>query len=166
MRTALVLIAVAVGSVLFHMLSPWWFTPIASNWKYIDNTIALTFWITGLVFVAVVFFTAYCVYRFRHQEGRRAIYEPENNKLELGLTIVTALGVAAMLAPGLYVWAQFVTVPKDATEIEVVGQQWQWSYRIPGKDGRLGTSDIRFVSPENPLGINPHDPAGQDDFVS
>ncbi len=165
MRTALVLVAVAVGSVLFHMLSPWWFTPIASNWKYIDNTIALTFWITGFVFVAVVLFTAYCVYRFRHQEGRRAAYEPENNKLELGLTVVTALGVAAMLAPGLYVWAQFVTVPKNATEIEAVGQQWQWSFRLPGKDGRLGTSDIRFVSPENPLGVNPHDPAGQDDFI-
>ena len=55
----------------------------------------------------------------------------------------TAIGVAAMLAPGLFVWHQFVTVPADATEIEVVGQQWQWSFRLPGKDGRLGTSDVR-----------------------
>ena len=43
-----------------------------------------------------------------------------------------------MLAPGLFVWSQFVTVPKDATEVEVVGQQWQWSFRLPGKDGKLG----------------------------
>jgi cytochrome c oxidase subunit 2 len=165
MRTALALIVVAVGSVLFHLLSPWWFTPIASKWQYIDNTIALTFWITGFVFVAVVLFMAYCVYRFRHREGLRAAYEPENNRLELGLTIVTAIGVAAMLAPGLYVWGQFVAVPRDASEIEVVGQQWQWSFRLPGKDGRLGTSDIQFISPENPLGLNPHDSAGQDDIV-
>jgi cytochrome c oxidase subunit 2 len=81
MRTALILVAVVAGSVLFHLLSPWWPTPIASNWHYIDNTISLTFWITGLAFVAVVLFTAYCVYRFRHQEGRRAAYEPENDKL-------------------------------------------------------------------------------------
>lgn len=31
MLVALILVFVAVGSVLFHLLSPWWFTPIASN---------------------------------------------------------------------------------------------------------------------------------------
>jgi cytochrome c oxidase subunit 2 len=70
-----------------------------------------------------------------------------------------------MLAPGLVVWHQFVTVPADATEVEVVGQQWLWSYRLPGKDGRLGTSDARNVSSDNPLGLNPNDPSGQDDVV-
>jgi cytochrome c oxidase subunit II len=165
MRTALVLVVVVAGSVLFHLLSPWWSTPIASNWHYIDNTVSLTFWITGFVFIAVVLFTAYCVYRFRHQEGRRAAYEPENDKLELWLTIATAVGVAALLAPGLYVWGQFVRPPGGPSEIEVVGQQWQWSFRLPGKDGRLGTADIRYVSPNNPLGLNPRDLSGQDDVV-
>jgi cytochrome c551/c552 len=61
--------------LLFHLLSPWWWTPIASvlfHWSYIDNTIIITFWITGAVFVAVVLFMAYCVWRFRHagQPGR------------------------------------------------------------------------------------------------
>ena len=54
---------------------------------------------------------------------------------------MTAAGVAAMLTPGLFVWSQFVTVPDDASEFEVVGQQWQWSFRLPGKNGRLGTSN-------------------------
>src|SRR5215210_476837 len=63
MATAILLVLVAVGSVVFHFLSPWWWTPIASNWAYIDHTIIITFWITGVVFVAVVLFTAYCVYR-------------------------------------------------------------------------------------------------------
>ena len=54
MVVALLLLAVGIGSVLFHFLSPWWWTPIASNWGYIDNTIIITFWITGAVFVAVV----------------------------------------------------------------------------------------------------------------
>jgi cytochrome c oxidase subunit 2 len=165
MRTALALIVVVVGSVLFHLLSPWWSTPIASNWHYIDSTISLTFWITGFVFVAVILFTAYCVFRFRHQEGRRAAYEPENNRLEIWLTVITAVGVAALLAPGLYVWGQFVRVPNEATEIEAVGQQWQWSFRLPGKDGRLGSSDVRYITAENPLGLNPGDPNGRDDVV-
>ena len=165
MKTAIVIVIVALGSVLFHLLTPWWWTPIASNWVYIDHTISLTFWITGIVFVAVVLFVAYCVFRFRHQEGRRAAYEPENKKLELWLTVATGIGVAVMLAPGLFVWGQFVTVPAGASELEIVGQQWQWSYRLPGKDGRLGTTFTSLISPENPLGLNPRDANGQDDLV-
>jgi cytochrome c oxidase subunit 2 len=165
MTTAIILILVAVGSVLFHLLSPWWWTPIASNWQYIDNTITITFWITGGVFSAVVLFMAYCVLRFRHQPGRRAAYQPESKRLEWWLSVGTGVGVAAMLAPGLFVWHQFITVPADATEIEVLGQQWQWSYRLPGKDGKLGTTDIRHITPENPMGLNPNDPHGQDDVV-
>jgi cytochrome c oxidase subunit 2 len=162
---ALLLVVVAIGSVWFHMISPWWWTPIASNWGYVDDTLIITFWITGAVFVAVLLFMAYCVYRFRHVQGNRAHYEPENKKLEWWLTIATAVGVIAMLTPGLFVWHQFVTVPADATEVEIVGRQWSWSYRLPGKDGKLGTSDVRNISTENPLGLNPNDPNGKDDVV-
>jgi cytochrome c oxidase subunit 2 len=165
MAVAVVLVLVALGSVLFHFLSPWWWAPIASNWDYIDDTISLTFWITGIVFTAVILFMAYCVFRFRHQEGRRAAYEPESKKLELWLTIVTSVGVAAMLAPGLFVWHRFVTVPEGASEFEVVGQQWLWSFRLPGEDGKLGAADPDNVSAENPLGLSPDDPNGQDDVV-
>ena len=165
MAIALVLVLVAVGSVLFHVVSPWWWTPIASNWGYIDGTLNLTFWITGAVFVAVVMFMAYCVIRFRHRPGQQAMYEPENKRLEWWLTVGTAVGVAAMLAPGLFVWHQFVTVPADATEVEVVGKQWAWSYRLPGQDGKLGTSDVNKITPDNPLGLNPDDPNGKDDVV-
>lgn len=165
MAVAIILVVIAVGSVVFHLFSPWWWTPIASNWQYIDDTISLTFWITGAVFTAIVLFMAYCILRFRHRPGQQATYEPENKKLEWWLTVGTAVGVTAMLVPGLFVWHQFVTVPANATEIEVVGQQWRWSYRLPGQDGRLGTSDVRFIGPDNPLGLNPQDPAGQDDIV-
>ena len=165
MAIAIVLVLVVVGSVLFHAFSPWWWTPIASNWGYIDSTLVITFWITGLVFAAVVLFAAYCVFRFRHRPGMVAHYEPESPRLELWLTIGTAVGVAAMLAPGLVVWANFVTVPDEATEVEVVAQQWQWSYRLPGEDGKLGRSDSRLIGVDNPLGVAPDDPAGADDVI-
>ena len=165
MAVALILLLVAVGSVLFHLYSPWWWTPIATNWRYIDDTINITFWITGAVFFAVVAFMAYCVFRFHHKEGRQAAYNPENKKLEWWLSIGTGIGVAAMLAPGLVVWHQFVSVPADATEVEVMGQQWQWSFRLPGKDGRMGTTDVRNIGSDNPMGLSPNDPHGQDDVV-
>lgn len=165
MYVAIALVLVVIGSVLFHLLSPWWWTPIASNWSYIDHTLEITFWITGIVFAAVVLFMAYCVFRFRHREGVRAAYQPENKRLESWLTVITALGVAAMLTPGLFVWSRFIRVPDTATEVEVVAQQWQWSYRLPGADGRLGRSDSRLVGVDNPLGVDPNDPHGADDVI-
>ena len=114
MAIAIALILLVVGTVLFHFLSPWWFTPIASNWEMMDDTVHVTFWVTGIVFVAVNLFLAYCVVRYRHRKGQKAHYEPENKKLEWWLTIVTSVGIAAMLAPGLAVWAKFVTVPEGA----------------------------------------------------
>jgi len=165
MAVALILLLIAIGSVLFHLFSPWWWTPIATNWRYIDNTIDITFWITGIAFVAIVAFMAYCVFRFRHRDGMRADYNPENKRLEWWLSVGTGVGVAAMLTPGLFVWHQFVTVPADATEVEVMGQQWQWSFRLPGKDGRLGTTDVRNITADNPMGLNPDDPYGRDDVV-
>ena len=165
MYVAVILILVAVGTVVFHFMSPWWWTPIASNWGFIDNTIIITFWITGVVFVAVILSTAYCVLRYRYQEGRRAEYEPENKKLEWWLTGLTGVGVAGMLIPGLFVWNQFVNVPAEAAEIEVVGQQWNWSFRYPGKDGVMGTSNVRLINDDNPFGLNPDDPNGRDDVL-
>jgi len=165
MAIVILLVLVVLGSILFHVFSPWWWTPIASNWTFIDSMISLTFWITGAVFAAIILFMAYCVYKFQHTEGRIADYEPENTKLEVWLTIITSIGITALLIPGLVVWFQFVTVPDDATEVEVLAQQWYWSYRLPGKDGKLGTVDNRLISDDNPLGINPNDPDGQDDVV-
>jgi cytochrome c oxidase subunit 2 len=165
MAFAFALILLVVGTVLFHFLSPWWFTPIASNWARMDETVHVTFWVTGTVFVAVNLFMAWAVWRYRHRKGQKAHYEPENKKLEWWLTIITSVGIAAMLAPGLAVWAKFVTVPDDASEVEVVGQQWNWSYRFPGRDGKLGTTDFKLISVENPFGMKADDPVGQDDVL-
>ncbi len=165
MPIAVVLILLVVGSLVFHFLSPWTFTPIASNWGMIDTTVDLTFVVTGIVFVAVNLFMAYAIIRYRHREGAAAKYEPENKKLEVWLTVLTTIGVAAMLTPGLFVWAKFVTVPEGATEIEIVGQQWRWSFRLPGEDGEFGSVDAKLIGSENPFGIDPDDPNGQDDVL-
>ena len=69
MAFALALILLVVGTVLFHFLSPWWFTPIASNWTMMDETVNVTFWVTGIVFVVVNLFMAYAVIRYRHRKG-------------------------------------------------------------------------------------------------
>jgi cytochrome c oxidase subunit 2 len=160
-----ILLVVIIGSVLFHIFTPWYSTPIASNWSNIDSTIELTFWMTGGVYVAVLGFMTYCVIRFKNKDGRRAAYEPESKKAEVILTVLTTIGVAGLLAPGLIVWDDYVSPPEDAMPIEAMGQQWYWSFRLPGEDGILGTTDARNINADNPFGMNKNDPNGQDDIL-
>ena len=72
MILACAVILLVIGTVLFHFLSPWWFTPIASNWTTMDDTVNLTFWVTGAVFIAVNLFMAYCIVRYRHRKSLKA----------------------------------------------------------------------------------------------
>ena len=165
MFVAIVLILITLASIIFHFWSPWWWTPVASNWGNIDSTILLTFWVTGAVFVAICLFMAYCVWQYRYRPERKAEYKPEDKKLELRLTLLTALGVAALLAPGLVVWNKFISVPSDALKIEVVAYQWGWNYRLPGDDGVLGKTSIDLMNDDNPYGLDPNDPNSKDDIL-
>jgi len=168
MNVALVtilLFLVIAGSVVFHILSPWWFSPLASNWGSIDNSVLITFWVTGFVFVVLSLFLIYCVWKYRYQKNRKAEYKPENKKLEFILAFVSAIAVVVLLTPGLKVWNNFIKPPKNAVAVEVLGYQWGWNYRLAGKDGVLGKTSIHNISDENPYGLYLDDPYGQDDLI-
>jgi cytochrome c oxidase subunit II len=165
MAVAIVIALLVLGSVLFHVFSPWWHTPIASNWGSIDTALDITLWICAIAFILLNLFMAWALVRYRHREGNTAHYEPENTQLEKRLTFWTGVGIAGMLAPGLIAWNQYVSVPKEAAVVEATGQQWQWGFRMPGADGVLGTSNVRHIAPDNPFGLNPRDPYGQDDIL-
>ena len=165
MVIAIALLLIVAGTVAFHLVTPWWLTPLASNWKAMDDTLAITVVVTGLFFVVINLFVVYTLWRFRHRTGLRAAYEPENKRVELWLIGITTVGIVALLAPGLVVYARYVNPPADALELEVLAQQWQWRFRLPGADGKLGGSDVRFVAGDNPFGLDPDDPATQDDVL-
>jgi cytochrome c oxidase subunit II len=165
MSICFALVAIVVGSLLFHFLSPWRITPIASNWREMDDTLAITFIVTAIFFVGINLLVVYMVARFRHRAGSRAAYQPENKKLEGWLIVATSIAIVGLLAPGLFVYAKYVRVPAEALQLEVLGQQWQWRYRFPGASGKLGRSDTSLVSAANPFGLDPRDPAGQDNVL-
>jgi cytochrome c oxidase subunit 2 len=160
-----VLFLVVVGTLVFHFWSPWWLTPLASNWGGMDETLLLTFWVTGGVFMAVGLFMVYCVWRYRYQKDRKSEYKPEDKKLEFHLTWITAVGVVVLLAPGLVVWNKFVTVPENAVKVEVMAYQWGWNFRLPGEDGALGKTSIHNITDDNPYGLDLDDPNGKDDLL-
>ncbi|WP_194724211.1 cytochrome c oxidase subunit II [Noviherbaspirillum malthae] len=165
MGMAVWLIVIVVAALAFHIASPWWITPLASNWSQMDDTLAITLVVTGIFFVGINLFVAYALWRFRHRDGSRAAYEPDNRKLERWLLAGTTVAIMALLAPGLFVYAEYVEPPKDAIIVEAVGQQWQWHFRYPGSDGKLGLSDTRHVDAGNPYGLDPDDPLGHGNIL-
>jgi len=162
---AIAIVLIVIGAVILTLYSPWWFTPKASNWGEIDSTLMLTIVVTGVAFIAVNLFIAYLVVRYRQRNGSKAAFIPEHPRLEWGLIGLTTLGVIALLAPGLFVYSSFITAPEEAMLVEVMGEQWRWSFRFPGADGKLGHADPKRIDFENPFGIDPTDPAAQDDIL-
>jgi cytochrome c oxidase subunit 2 len=162
---AAVLVLIAIGAVAFHFASPWQVTPIASNWHAMDDALWLTFALTGVAFVVLHLFVAYALVRFRHRAGHRASAAHGNRRLEWWLIGITSVAIIGLLAPGLTVYARLIDPPADARVFEVMGQQWQWHYRLPGQDGRLGAAGARFITAANPFGIDPQDAHGQDDVL-
>ena len=122
-----------------------------------DDTVTLTFVVTGLGFVLCNVFIA-CHHQFRNKEGRRAEYEPESVKMESWLTILTTVGVAAMLAPGLFIWKDVVTPPDDAMELGAGAMELV----LPaGRGWPAGCSGGEPTTEDNPLGIDPSIPLGR-----
>jgi cytochrome c oxidase subunit 2 len=165
MAMAVALVVVVLGSLLFHYFSPWWATPLSSNWKQMDDTLAITLFITTIFFVLINAFMVYVLVKYRHRAGGLRTYAPDNRKLERWLIGITTVGIMALLAPGLFVYAEYIHPPRDAMIVEVLGQQWQWRFRLPGKGSKLGASDPRFVTTSNPFGLDPDDPASADNIV-
>lgn len=165
MAMVIALIVIVFASVLFHILSPWWATPLASNWQQMDNMLGITFVITGIFFVVINLFLVYTLIRFRHKEGHSASFEADNPKLERWLIAATSVGIIALLAPGLLVYADYIQAPKNSLIVDVLGQQWQWHFRFAGSGGKLAATNMRLVSASNPYGIAANDPSGQDNIV-
>lgn len=158
--TALVLMV--AGAIGLALLRPWWFTPLASNWGSIDQIILLSLLLTGLAYAGVNLFLAYCVYRYHQYPAQ---YIPEEPKLERRLIWFTTIGIVVLLAPGLYFYSHLVRPPREGITVEVLSQQWLWSYRYPGTDGKLGKVSIQNASPANPFGLDHEDPTARDDIV-
>jgi len=151
------------GTILFHLLSPWWFTPIASNWKMMDDTVNITFVVTGIVFVRQLFMAcAVFLYRHRQDDGRST--RPENKKLEWWLHHSDLGGRRCDVGTGFVCMGQVRHRTEDARwlrswpamdmELSFSRRDGVWAPRMPG-----------FISPDNPFGIDPKDLKGADDIL-
>lgn len=143
--------------------------PVASEHGKVTDHL---FWITMVIVVAafaVIFAVMFWfTYKYQYREGRKATFLTDNHMLELTWTGIPAVVMALLIFKGLNSWTE-ITGPagKDAEVIELVGQQFFWTARYPGKDNTLGAYDFRLIDASNEFGLNlGEDPNTYDDFKS
>jgi len=141
--------------------------PIASEHGVeTDRLFWITMVITGVVFVITQILLFYFSYKYQHKPTRQALFFPDNNRLEFIWTIVPAVVLTALVVYGLFVWNNVMKpAPENAEIIEVMGYQFAWKVRYPGKDGELGTHDFRLIDATNEFGLDFKDRLAFDDFT-
>lgn len=150
----------------------WWLPPLASvQGRAVDQVIYTLFAVSIPFFVAAQFFLALPLLRSRARGTDRGFTPPPLTRMP-GLAAIIAVAVlaiadTAVLADSELHWFRLYSAPPaNALQIEVVGRQFLWYFRYPGPAGRLGRASIDFVSPGNPLGLDPADPAGKENIVT
>jgi cytochrome c oxidase subunit II len=110
----------------------------------IDATYVAIFYATALMFVIVQGLLIYCIIRYRHREGRKAIPIHGNTRLEVVWTVVPFIGVMLLAYLSAAVWFDIKhpdRIPTDAYEVAIEASQFEWTVTNPGPDGVLGTAD-------------------------
>ena len=135
--------------------------------RSVDNLIIYVHWLTIILFVGWLGYFAYALLRFRRARNPQADYFGVRNHassyLEGGVAFIEAVLLLAVAVP---FWAKAVDkFPKqeESTLIQVVAQQFAWNVRYPGKDGKFGNQEMRWVNSTNVFGVDPNDPNGKDD---
>ena len=130
-----------------------------------DSLFNYTLLIIGAVFLLtqVLLF----VFLFKYGKASKALHYPYNNTLEIVWTVVPLLVFLALFYFSSSNWDRIMYNKQETfLEIDVMGEQFNWQIRYPGKDGRLGRCHTALISNENPMGIDINDPASKDDFTA
>jgi len=169
----LVLLALVVGAVwLFAIQRRWWFPPLASEQgAHIDRLFLIILSLTGATFVLGQLALALLIFLFGRKGAESAHHLRERAgwgtlwPILIGFGLIGALEVSDVVI-GHELWKQlYGPPPEDVFVVEVTAQQFAWNVRYPGRDGKFGRTNLRFVSDGNPLGIDPEDSAARDDVV-
>lgn len=143
--------------------------PIASEHGVrTDGLFWITMTVTVIAFVLISIVMFVFVYKYQYQEGKRAKFYPDNHYLELTWTIVPAIVLTILIITGLRAWNDITSPASESAEvIEVIGQQFAWTARYPGKDNQLGAYDYKLIDAINEFGLDlGRDKNTYDDFKS
>lgn len=169
----------ALGLLLFLIIGLglfFWYSSVASA-HYLPRAASdhgvrtdLMFWITMAVltfaFVMTNVFLFVFAYKYQYKEGNKAYFYPENHKLEMIWTVIPAIVMAVLVFYGWKEWSAITKdAPKESVVVEIMGKQFAWQVRYPGKDLAFGDYHFTKIDASNEFGIDFNDKASYDDFL-
>jgi cytochrome c oxidase subunit II len=165
------LIGCIVSAVYFknYMLGYGPHLPASEHGSILDKMFNVTLFFTGIVFVITHILLFYFSWKYSAKKGKKALFIPHDNKLEIIWTAIPAVVMTFLVVGGLDAWNEVMAdVSEDDKylEIEATGFQFGWNLRYPGADGLIGEKNYKLISSENPLGQNWKDEKNLDDFLA
>ena len=136
----------------------------------IDHILEFCHWFMGALFVGWVAYFIFLLFRFHRSRPPVAYYHGVKSGISTHLEFSVVL-IEAVLLIGFAIplWAKRVNQfpdTHDAILVHVVGQQFNWTYHLPGPDGQFGHREVGLATTQNPLGLDYNDPAAKDDIVA
>jgi cytochrome c oxidase subunit 2 len=172
---ALMLFVLTAAAIwMFACQRTLWFPEnISTDGALIDAQFRRTFIVVGLAFIGAQLALGYAVWRFSRSSGARAAHLQGSNKLEAAWTIFTAVVFITLAIMGQRVWsrlqltsAAFGAAQGDPLRVNLVAQQFQFTFHYAGADGTFGKTAPEFYNDAmaNTIGLDPSDAAGKDDL--
>jgi cytochrome c oxidase subunit 2 len=153
-------------------MNDWLALPVAASEHapQLDNMNGLVHWLMLLLFVGWGAFFLYTLVRFRSRRNPKADYAGMRSHfsswLEVGVGVAEAVLLIAFAIPA---WATRVSdfpTAEQATLVRVVAEQFAWNVHYPGPDGEFGSTDVKLVTPDNPLGLDRKSMHAADDITT
>lgn len=141
--------------------------PLASgHGEKTDAMFWITTAITGFVFLLTNILLFFFAFKYRYKKENKALFFPDNSKLEIIWTLIPALVLTILVIAGLKTWNSVMSkAPQDAEVVEIMGFQFAWKVRYPGTDKKLGDHNYQLINSVNEFGMDMNDKAAFDDFV-
>jgi len=146
-------IAAALGVVL-GLLIDWFPTPAATQADPIDTLWDVLLIVSVPVFVLVQAVVLYCVWKFRMRPGQELQDGPPihgNTRLEVIWTVIPALLILGLCVYAYAVLDDIEEAQASEMRINVVGQQFTWTFEYPQAGGDPVRSNQLYLPVDQPV---------------
>jgi cytochrome c oxidase subunit 2 len=153
-------------------MSEWLGLPVAASEHapHLDSMNEIVHWLMLALFIGWGAFFVFTLVRFRRRRNPKADYLGLRSHFSTGVEIAVGVAEAVLLiAFAIPAWATRVSdfpPPEQATVVRVVAEQFAWNVHYPGPDGEFGTTDVKLVTPDNPLGLDRKSMHAADDITT
>jgi cytochrome c oxidase subunit II len=157
-----------VGMFWYNEVAKKFYLPVSASEHGVGTD--YMFWFSMILIIVAFFITNILLFTFpfqyRFKSDRKAHFYPDNHVIELVWTIVPAVVLTGLLFWGLKLWNGITSeAPANSEVIELMGKQFAWQARYPGKDGKLGKYNFKRIDAINEFGVLVEDNNTEDDFM-